>query len=64
MRSAKSDVEQFLIELDDVQAQREAHFYFVKESFLNGEYIVSPKLIAANWLASRFNRHSEPCLVD
>jgi len=53
-----------LNQLDDVQVQRDAHYYFVKESFLNGEYLVNPKLIAANWLAACFKPQREPCLFD
>jgi len=64
MRSNQVNVEQLLNQLDDVQVQREAHYYFVKESFLNGEYLVNPKLIAANWLAACFKPQREPCLID
>jgi hypothetical protein len=64
MGSNHSDVKQFLNQFDDVQVQRDAHFYFVKESFLNGEYLVNPKLIAANWLAGCFKSQREPCLLD
>jgi hypothetical protein len=64
MRSNQVNVEQLLNQLDDVQVQRDAHYYFVKESFLNGQYLVNPKLIAANWLAACFKPQREPCLFD
>ncbi len=59
-----NDVHQLILSLDDFQTQREHHLYFVKESFLMGEYQIHPKLIAANWLISCFNVNAEACVMD
>jgi len=59
-----NDVHQLISSLDDFQTQREHYLYFVKESFLMGEYQIHPKLIATNWLISCFNINTESYVLD
>ena len=59
-----NDVQQLISSLDNFQTQREHYLYFVKESFLMGEYQIHPKLIATNWLISCLNINAESCLMD
>lgn len=42
------DVE--ILNQEDFEQQRNNYLFFLKESILNGEYIINPKAIAAHWL--------------
>jgi hypothetical protein len=61
---APSELEHLISCLEDFHEQRHHHVEFVKESFLNGEYFINPKVIAAKWLNSCFAAIPEPCVED
>lgn len=62
--STSLELEKVIQELDDVNLQRQFQFDFIKESLLNGEYLINPKVIASKWLNSCFQVDEETCTYD
>ena len=62
--SIENELQSLLGQLDDFQHQREHHYYFVKESFLHGEYLINPKLIASRLLSYCFQEEQTCCTTD
>ena len=50
----QDELQTLLAQLEDFKLQRQQQLYFIKESFLNGEYLINPKLIAARMLSHCF----------
>lgn len=60
----ETELQNLLAQLDDFKMQREQQMYFIKESFLNGEYLINPKLIASHLLSHCFLLKKEYCLAE
>lgn len=58
------ELEQFIEKLEDFNQQRQFQFSFIKESILNGEYLINPKVIASKWLNTCFQVEQETCTFD
>ena len=50
----QDELEILLAQLDDLKIQGDQRLYFIKESVLNGEYLINPKLIATRLLSHCF----------
>ena len=50
---------------DDFEEQRDNYLFFLKESILNGEYVINPKAIAAQWLLGTVvEQPIDECSID